>query len=163
MKRNVSFSSLSDAPPERATMRRMNSEIWDWKSSTPPASRDPSAHAGNLFKPASTNVEALGEGLRRNLSFMWDWGKYRTSPAPSRNASLHGGDAFALAADGDGEKAAKGGSLTPAFEPPRSMRKDLSIGSFMWNWAQARVSPPGTPAGSLHGGNRFEPGPVPVC
>ena len=172
MKRNVSFNNLPDDAPERTSrnasahggnlfapqpaggMRRNGSEIWDWKASTPPESRDPSAHGGNAWSNPAENApkEGFTEGMKRSMSFIWDWGKYRDeppkTPAASRNASQHGGNAFAPPPEP---------SLEPAIQPPKAMTKNFSIGSFMWDWGQSRVSPPSTPGNSLHGGQQFVP------
>ena len=166
-------------------MRRNKSWIWDWKTATPPASlpasRDNSLRGGNVFGAIFTpsapviseiseetapaqggagQAEApggLGEGLKRSMSFIWDWGKYRTTPPSTPGNSLHAGSAFAGAFDKEeeGEEGEEARRMQPAIEPPRAMVKNHSIGSFMWNWGQSRVSPPSTPGNSLHRGNAW--------
>jgi len=157
-----------------STMKRNASWVWDWKNQTPPDSRGPSQHGGTVFAPcacptdqtgAATGAEAPEEappaGMRRNsMSFLWDWGKYRNTPPGTPGSSAHGGNAFAPPKDGaegegEEEEEAPRDPLQPAIQPPRSMVKNMSIGSFMWDWGQSRVSPPSTPGSSKHGGDAF--------
>jgi len=170
MKRNVSFSELSNTNSREgsqhgSTLPRTGSFLWDWKAGTPPMSRDVSRDAslrgGNLWptQEAAQEVPAdfggdqppssIADGIKHSLSFVWDWGKYRQSPPPTPGGSLHGGNQFVVEEEAD--------PLKPAIMPPKAMTKQLSIGSFMWNWGQARASPPATPGASKHGGNAFAP------
>lgn len=111
-----------------------------------------------------------GGSMRRNsMSFLWNWSKYRDSPPASnpgsRNSSQHGGNAFAADFGGgdfghpkEGEDEGEEGEaeLQPTVEPPKSMKRNMSIGSFMWNWGGNRISPPQSRNSSLHGGTAFE-------
>jgi len=155
-------------------LKRNDSWVWDWKGQTPPDSRNSSAHGGNAFAPTGA-MDKTGAGeapqqqqeepptdsvMRRSMSFLWDWGKYRSTPPGTPGNSAHGGNAFAPPADEDEAGQAEDEQrdpLEPAIQPPKSMMKSMSIGSFMWDWGMDRKSPPGTPGGSKHGGNAFGP------
>ena len=80
---------------------------------------------------------------------MWDWSKYRGTPPRTPNASLHGGSAFTP--EGEPSK----GNAVPTIEPPVAMRRNMSLGSFMWNWGVQRETPSTTPNSSLHGGDEW--------
>lgn len=175
MKRNVSFSSdLTDGAPTIASprgMRRTGSWVWDWATTSPPAStpasREGSLHNANEFtdrmpplserpqcdesEADSTTIGAL-EPLVRSMSFLWDWGKDRVSPPATPATSLHGGSAFLPDEDATTPP-------EPAIKPPKSLVRNLSMGSFLFDWSAPtwRASPPSTPGTSLRGGSEFLP------
>ena len=79
--------------------------------------------------------------------------KYREQdPNQTPHSSLHGGNAFAPTGSEQEEEVKE---EMPAIEPPKAMRKNLSIGSFMWDWGQQRPSPTSTPGNSTHQGTAF--------
>ena len=174
----VVYKVNTDSPAKESNLRRNASWVWDWKQSPnssrgaslhggnafgSPPSREASGHGGSLFgagKEGSGHGGSLfgksgsregsqhnGNKMRRNVSFS-GLGK----EPPSREASAHGGNAFAAEEE---EEVNHGGSKTPAIQPPKAMTKNHSIGSFMWDWGAQRVSPPSTPGSSLHGGSQF--------
>jgi len=181
MRRNVSFSSEIGLTPSRESsqhggsvfgLRRNGSWLWDWQgASSAPASRDASLHGQSNFTPQSPVAEepdvtdgpeaptGQGNGLVRSMSFLWDWSKYRQSPASTPGNSLHGGNAFAAPPKPDDATPPEPEESLP-FKPPKAMQKELSIGSFLFDWGQSRVSPPGTPGASLHGGSNFPNAPA---
>ena len=147
-------------------LSRVCATLFSWKSKSPPLSPGGSLHAQEQFKAAAPPASILGDAalkvapaevvvssMKRSLSFLWDWSKYRGSPQSTPGNSLHGGNAFA--AGKEEEEVNHGGSKTPAIQPPKAMTKNHSIGSFMWDWGAQRVSPPSTPGSSLHGGSQF--------
>jgi len=134
MKRNVSFS---DNLPTSPRSSRRDSWVWDWstasaptsKPASRPASRDSSLKGGNAFGMPSS------DGLKRSLSLnrMWDWGADRQSP----DSSEHGGNDFT-------PDVSDAPSSALPFEPPKALTKNLSMGSFLFDWGAQRVSPPHT-------------------
>jgi hypothetical protein len=159
------------------SMRRNGSSSWLWNwggqspaPSTPNSSRDASAHGGNAVggllglgskEGTATPIPGVGKQRRGSLGFLWDWAKFRSSPPASRDPSLHGGNAFTPgqddAAEGQGEEqeAHADGSDLPTIEPPKGMRRNLSLGSYMWHWGAQRTSPTSTPGNSHHGSSQF--------
>lgn len=110
-------------------------------------SRNPSLRGGSAFAPDQPPIDETRPSptpMRRNLSFMWDWAKFRDSPPATPHASLHGGQAFATA--GEAEK------TQLAVEPPKALTRDRSIGSFMWSWDAMRSSNTSSPNTSVHNG-----------
>ena len=83
-------------------------------------------------------------------------GSRTTSPPATPGNSLHGGGAFKPADATDEQEAADPAASLP-FAPPKAMTKNLSIGSFLYDWGHQRVSPQSTPGNSLHGGSSFAP------
>lgn len=175
MRRNVSFSGNvpNNAPSRESSlhggslfggMRRNNSWIWDWKANSNANSKDSSPngslHDKNNFGPGGeyavdVKQDQGGGGMRRSLSFLWDWGKFRKSPVSTPGNSLHGGSNFAP------EKEPKEPHGELPYEIPKALTRNGSVGSFLWNWGWERASPPMTPGNSLHGGNAFkEPQPA---
>jgi len=107
--------------------------VWNWSTASPPASRpasrDSSLKGGNAFGMPSS------DGLKRSLSLnrMWDWGADRQSP----DSSEHGGNDFT-------PDVSDAPSSALPFEPPKALTKNLSMGSFLFDWGAQRVSPPHT-------------------
>lgn len=175
MRRNVSFSgNVPENAPSRESsqhggnlfggMRRTNSWVWDWMASSNPNSRDSSPnvslHDKNNFGPGGkyavdVKQEQGGGGgdMRRSLSFLWDWGKFRNSPVSTPGNSQHGGSNFAP--EEEQTVGSHGGQLP--YEIPKALTRGNSVGSFLWNWGWERSSPPRTPGNSSHGGNAFTP------
>ena len=89
--------------------------------------------------------------MRRNsskLSFLlWDWGRHRDATAEED----HNGEK----SEEKGEKDADKKEKEVAVQPPRSMQKSESIGSYLWNWSAMRSTPPTTPTTSVHGAALF--------
>jgi len=123
--------------PSPDGMKRSQSWVWDWstasaptsKPASRPASRDSSLKGGNAFGMPSS------DGLKRSLSLnrMWDWGADRQSP----DSSEHGGNDFT-------PDVSDAPSSALPFEPPKALTKNLSMGSFLFDWGAQRVSPPHT-------------------
>lgn len=131
-----------------SSMKRSSSSMWLWMTSSPTGStsgsrnpsmhgrtsfaegnhperrsRNPSLRGGSAFAPDQPPIDETRPSptpMRRNLSFMWDWAKFRDSPPATPHASLHGGQAFATA--GEAEK------TQLAVEPPKALTRDRSIG-----------------------------------
>ena len=169
MKRNVSFSEMQgreeaiDKASNALKRNESSSWLWVWGQSPPasqPASRENSGHGGNIFageKPPSPTGQAPAGMLRRNsLSFLWDWAKYRESPPSTPGNSLHGGNQFGPSPPvEEDETEGEAGEDLPAIVPPKAMTRQLSIGSYMWNWGAQRASPMSSPEGSSHGGSMY--------
>jgi len=165
MKRNVSFSEMNskEEAMQKAgdAMKRNESTswLWVWGQSPPasqPSSRESSGHGGKLFAGETPTGQSPG-GMRRNsLSFLWDWAKYRTSPPSTPGNSLHGGNQFGPSPPAEEDEAeGEAGEDMPAVVPPKAMTRQLSIGSYMWNWGAQRTSPASSPGSSSHGGNMY--------
>merc|ERR1719310_195202 len=103
-----------------------------WRMASPSASREGSAHGGNLF------------GMKRDASFgdLWKWvSKPTASNAPSREGSQRGGSVF-----------------SKEFSPMKdgSTPRKEGIGTQIWAWATSQKNTPApSREGSAHGGNLF--------
>lgn len=102
--------------------------LWNWKqtpTASPAPSREGSAHGGNAF-----GSKPQGKGLLENMSFMWNWARFRGEEDP--NAQVLSVDANYPQAD-----------LGETDPVPEGMPKD-----HMWSWGVGRPSIGPSPASS---------------
>ena len=91
------------SPLRVSLLSRVCATLFSWKSKSPPLSPGGSLHAQEQFKAAAPPASILGDAalkvapaevvvssMKRSLSFLWDWSKYRGSPQSTPGNSLHG-------------------------------------------------------------------------
>jgi len=134
-------SAFGPGSPQQPAMKRAGSWVWDWNTASAPASkpasRDPSLKGGSAFGPGSPQQPAMKRNL--SVSALWDWSFERPSPNDTPDGSQHGGDESAP----DVSDATEQTSALP-YELPKALTKNLSIGTFLFDWGGQRVSPPHT-------------------
>lgn len=91
---------------ETTNIRRNDSWLWDWKTqqSSVSSSANNSQHGGHFFTETCKNDISKNENenstaqIKRNMSFIWNWAKYRESPNVTPNItpnnSNHNGAVF---------------------------------------------------------------------